>query len=80
MRRFAALALSLLALSGNATAQGSDLLMQAPERCASGLYREISRYTIACVDRIDPDLVKRFCALPSPDPVIVACDALGKEQ
>jgi hypothetical protein len=81
IKQFAALALLLLAVSGNAMAQGSDLLIQAPE-CRSGLYREISKYTIECVDRIDPDFVKRFCALRSPgdDAVMLACGALEKAE
>jgi hypothetical protein len=69
-----------LALSGNAMAQGSDLIVSAPEGCRSGLYREISKYTVECVNRIDPDLVKRFCALPNPgdDAATLACGALEK--
>ena len=72
IKRFV-LALLPLALSGNAMAHGSVLL--APEGCESGLYREIRKDTIECVDRIDLDLVNRLCALPSPGvaPLMLAC-------
>jgi hypothetical protein len=83
MKRFAALGLLTLALSGNAMAQtiGHPSLLQQPPECRSGLYRARSEYTVACVERIDPDLVKRFCSLRSPgdDAVMLACGALEKD-
>jgi hypothetical protein len=87
IKRFAALGLSLLAF-GVAHAQDgtvnnavlrwpTQMSIQAPEGCGSGLYRTIREHTVECVDRIDSDLVKRFCALRTPgdDAQALACAA-----